>query len=331
MGYRMTQLVYVTAALGIADELRDNPKTVDELASLVNANPEYLCRLLRSLVSIGLFDQTESGKYALNPLSELLCRGTEGSLWNFAVRHGAAWTWLPWGELLQSVKTGKPAFDHALGLSHWEYLANHPDVREVFSSSMAESTAQVSDALLHQYKFPQEGVIMDIGGGYGVLLANILTAYPTATGVLYEQADVVQKAGKTLIQKGLMERCKIISGSFFEKVPPHGDIYILQRILHDWEDAKALQILKNCRKAMRESGKLLIIERIMPDTPVPSPVKIVDITVMVLYGGGRERTEAEFKALLAEANIRMSRIIPLPTSSSMIEAAGYCLIEGIPT
>jgi hypothetical protein len=330
MGYRMTQLVYVAAELGIADQLWEGPKSAAELALLVGADREYLFRIMRALVSIGVFDQNENEEYLLNPLSEFLCQRVEGSLHKIAIRHGAEWTWLPWGELIHAVRTGTPAFDHAFGRSHWEYLAGHPDVNEGFSCSMAESAALITSAVLRQYEFSEIGTIIDVGGGYGSLLAGILKAYPTTLGVLFDQAEVVSRAGETLTHQGVINRCECISGDFFTAVPSGGDVYILQRIIHDWNDAKALQILKNCRKAMGNSGKLLIVDRIMPGTSAPSPVKIVDITVMVLYGGGRERTELEFRDLLAQANIRISRMIPLQTESSMIETAGYFLMEGLP-
>jgi hypothetical protein len=330
MGYRLTQLVYVAAELHIADILSDCPKSAEELAILLNADPDKLRRIMRALISIGVFDQHENGKYGLNPISVLLCQNNTDSVHHLAIRHGAQWTWLPWGALIHTVRTGIPAFDYVYGQSHWEYLANHPDVREGFNRSMAESTAWVSSEMLRLYVFPEECTVVDVGGGYGLLLSAILKAYPGAVGILLEQADVVQMASEILSQQDVIDRCMVMDGDFFSDIPTNGDVYILQRIIHDWEDARALQILKNCRKAMGESSKLLIVERIMPDTPVSSPVKIVDITVMVLYGGGRERTELEFKALLSEANFEVSRIIPLQSTSSIIEAAGYSIIEAVP-
>ena len=330
MGYRMTQLVYVAAELGIADYLVDSPKSIAKLATYIEADKENLHRIMRALVSIGLFDLNDSDEYVLNSISQLLCQNTEGSLRNFAIRHGAPWSWLPWGALIHAIRTGENAFEHVFGQSHWKYLNNHPDIQEGFSCSMAESTAMLSAEILDIVDFPENSTVIDVGGGFGFLLANILKGYPTVTGVILEQAEVVQRANEILEQQNVMHRCKLVSGDFFEEVPQRGDIYILQRIIHDWEDTKALIILRNCRKVMGEKSRLLIIERIMPNGPSPSPVKIVDISVMVLYGSGKERTELEIRNLLAKADLEISRILPLPTPYALIETAGYSLIEVVP-
>jgi len=330
MGYRMTQLVYVAAELGIADHLFDSPKSVAELATSIEVDKDNLYRVMRALVSINIFDLNEKDEYMLNSISRLLCQNTEGSLRSFAIRHGAPWSWLPWGALIHAIRTGENAFEHVFGQSHWEYLSNHPDIQEGFSCSMAESTAMLSAAIEDMVNFPENGKVIDVGGGFGFLLGDILKGHPTITGILFEQAEVIQRAKGILERQNVMHRCQLVSGNFFEGVPQSGDLYILQRIIHDWEDSKALQILKNCRKAMGEKSRLLIIERIMPNGPNPSPVKIVDVTVMVLYGNGKERTELEIRNLLSKANLVISRILPLPTSSAVIETAGYSLIEAVP-
>jgi hypothetical protein len=330
MGYRMTQLVYVAAELRIADQLSDGPRSAAEIAGLVGVQPGHLFRVLRALATIGVFDHKEDDIFALNPLSELLRDNARGSVRDYAIRHGAEWSWLPWGALLHSVRTGETAFDHALGLSHWEYMARHPHVEKDFGCSMAESTTQISAAVLDNYDFPERGLVVDVGGGHGALLTAILEAYPAASGMLFDQAGIVETARSTLAHRDLLNRCQLVAGDFFSEIPVGGDVYILHRIIHDWDDERAVQILRNCRMSMGDRGRLLIIDRIMPEASIPSPVKIVDVTVMVLYGTGRERTEQEFRQLLAQASLRLVKVHPLRVPASLIEAAGYWLLEGAP-
>lgn len=327
MGYRMTQLVYVAAELGIADRLADGPRSAEELAMLVGADSDHLFRVLRALASIGVFEQRRNGSFALNSLSELLCESVEGSVRDSAIRHGAEWSWLPWGALLHSVRTGEPAFDHALGLSHWEYMARHPRPRAAFGRSMVESTAWISSALVDAYDFPEQGTIVDVGGGHGTLLADILQAYPRAAGILLDRKEVVEMARETLSRCGVFDRCQLVPGDFFSGVPEGGNVYILKRIIHDWDDAHAIQILHNCRKAMVNNARMLIVERLLPEESIPSPVKIVDITVMVLYREARERTELEFQKLMAQAGLRLVKTHPLYVPDALIEAAGFSLLE----
>jgi hypothetical protein len=318
-GYWISQAIYVAAKLGIADLLKDGPKTDDELAQATGAHPRSLYRLLRALASVRVFAEAEDGRFGLTPLGEYLQTGIPGSVRALTINHGER-LYRPWGDLLHSVRTGETAFNHIFGMDVWQYATQNPEAVAIFNEAMTELTTQISTAVVAAYAFSRSSKIVDIGGGNGALILSILQANPQMSGVLFDLPHVIESAKKHLDAAGLTGRCAVVAGDFFASVPSGGDTYILKNIIHDWDDEHALKILQNCHRAMAENGKLLLVEGIIPPGNEPSFGKLVDLNMLVMAGGG-ERTEAEYRALLAAAGFQLTNVVPLqsPLSFSVIE------------
>lgn len=320
-GYLPSQLVYVAARLGIADHIHDSPKSSVELAPVLGANQQALQRVLRGLVNSGLLAEEEGGRFSLTPMGEYLRTDIPGSLRELAILNGGEF-YPAWGALHHTLQTGETAFDHAFGTGFFHHLARNTESGTRFNNFMVSLTAQTAAAVLEAYDFAPFTRLVDVGGGYGAMLAAILKANSEMTGVLLDTAPIVEGAGRYLEAEGVADRCEIIAGDFFESVPGGGDAYVLSQVLHDWDDDRCVGILKNCRRAKPDHGKLLVIEAVMPER-VEEPVAVVDSDlIMLVVTGGRERTEAEYRSLFTASGFRLERIIP--TSSPM------CVIEGAP-
>jgi SAM-dependent methyltransferase len=321
MAYRMSQLLYVAARLGIADLLKDGPKSPEELAALVGANPHALYRVLRALASNGIFAETGDRHFALTPLAEPLQSGVPGSVRGVAMMQNQEPRWRAWGELLYSVRTGKSAFERIFGMSNWEYYARYPDVFEQFNEGMAELTRQTTPAIVTAYDFGGRGLIVDVGAGRGHLMAVILEQYPQLRGVIVELPSLIEGARKVLEAAGVAARCELVAGDYFASVPRGGDVYILKSIIHGMDEANALRLLQNCRRSMADGGRLLVIQVIVSPGNAPARIKMSDILHLV-EGGGQERTEAEYRALFYAAGFKLVKIYPT--------AASFSILEGVP-
>lgn len=328
MGFMPARVVHVATQLGLADRLAGGPKKADVLASEIDAHAPSLHRLLRALASLGLVDEHEPGRFALTPLGEQLRTGIPGSQRNLALMVGGERAWRCWGELLHSVRTGESAMHRLYGMGDFELLATLPEEAAIFNEAMAEITREVASALVASYDFTPFREIVDVGGGNGTLIATILASAPSLRGAVFDLPTGNADALRQLAAAGVVERCQVIAGDFFQSVPSGADAYILKSIIHDWDDDRSIAILRNCRHAMAAAGKLLLIERIMPTRmeAVPSHQRMAmsDINMMALPGGG-ERTESEYRTLLAAGGFTLSRILPLkPVSAqgdtSLIEA-----------
>ena len=318
-GYRVTPLLYVAVKLGIADLLAGGPRTTEELAATAGAQPDALYRALRALASFGVFREVAPRRFALTPLAELLRTDHRHSLCATALAQGEE-AYRAWGELLYSLRTDAPAFDHLYGMSHFDYLSQHAEANAVFNRSMSANTARSVSALVSAYAFPASGVVIDIGGGHGAFLAGVLQAHPGLRGVLFDQPHVVEGAAPTLEAAGVAERCVRVGGDFFTPPLPTGDIYLLRQVIHDWDDAQGSAILRHCAQAMAQDGKVLVIEALIPPGNDPSPVKLLDLHMLVMTGG-RQRTEEEYRQLYAAAGLRLLRIIPTNTQFTIVEGA----------
>lgn len=319
-GKATTQLIFVAAKLGIADVLNDRPKSIDDLADATGTHAPTLYRVLRALAGLGVFVETDPRYFALTPMGELLQTDTTGSLRDFAILFGSDWHNSAWSTLLHSVRTGEPALDHTVGMELFEYLHAHPEKFEVFNNAMTALSRQDAVAISHAYDFSNFDTIVDVGGGHGLLLAEILKANPATHGVLLEVPQVAEGARATMEEAGVLDRCVIVEGDFFERVPEGADAYILKLIIHDWDDEQARRILENCRAAMPADGTLLVANAVIPPGNDPYIGKLVDIEMLVMTPGGRERTEAEFEQLLAEAGFELTRTIPTPSYLYILEA-----------
>ncbi|HEX2278303.1 MAG TPA: methyltransferase [Candidatus Tectomicrobia bacterium] len=266
-----------------------------------------------------MFVETEDGRFALTPLADGLRSKAPVSWRAFAIFCGESWHWRAWGELLHSVHTGQPAFEYAFGTGAFDYFAAHPEAARIFDAAMTSGGSLQNRAVVTAYDF-SAGTTVDVGGGEGALLTTILGAYPSARGLLFDLPHVIEAATNLIAKAGLEARCDVVSGSFFEQVPVGGSIYILKRIIHDWDDGRARVILKNCRTAMSDSGRLLLIEHVLVPGNAPSWTKLLDLEMLVITSGGRERTEEEFRALLDSAGFALQRVIPTASPISIIEA-----------
>ena len=316
LGYRTPFLINVAAKLGIADLLKDGPKSSEELAQAVEAQPRLLYRVLRALASQGIFAENEAGQFQLNPVAELLQTEIPGSLRATAIMSAGLYA-KSWGDLLYTLRTGKPSFDHVFGMGFWEYLDSNDEMGDYFNQSMTSRSGGEQRQVVDAYDFSGISKIVDVGGGQGSLISAILQKHPRMQGTLFDMPEVVQGAYGIIEAEGLAERCEVVGGSFFDEVPSGGEAYILQAVIHDWDDERSLTILKNCRRAIGNNGKLIPVDAIIPPGNEPSRT-MQDINMMVLVGG-LERTETEFRQLLDAAGFKLANIIPIQPRS-IIEA-----------
>ncbi len=318
-GYCEAKALQVAAELGIADLIAENSKTADQLSKIVGVHSNSLYRLLRALASLGIFKETDDSHFENTPLSEAIRADVPGSVRDFVIMTPNDGFLLAWAKFMDVVRAGKPSFKDVNGCDQWEYFRRHPDMGERFNKGIAARTSQVTYALLKSYDFSQFKTLIDVGGGLGTVLASILKKYPQLHGCLYEQSSVIEGAKSFLEAQGVISRCNLISGNFFESVPRDFDAYLMKSITHDWENEKAMTILKNCRAAINKNGKLLIIDAVMSRDNAPHPAKWKDLMMMVVYGS-RERTEQEFQKLLRASDFELKKVIALPLPDALIEA-----------
>jgi len=319
IGHWIARLTYVAAKLKLADLLKDGPRTVDQLAMAASVQAPALNRVLRALASVGIFSETTGRRFKLTPLAATLQTGIPGSLHAWTLMINEKYTWDSWEELLHGVKTHEIPFVKAHGVMPFEYLERHPEDLAVFGESMTSLSGTENPAIASAYPFSKIGTLVDIGGGYGSLLATILRANPKLHGVLFDQASVIARAQQDhhLTAAGISERCTLKSGNFFEEVPAGGDAYIMKYILHDWNDEQSVNILRNCRAAMNPKGRVLVVDNVIPPGNNPAWGKLLDIQMLII--GGRERTKKEFAAMFAEAGLKMSRVVPTSCALSIVE------------
>jgi SAM-dependent methyltransferase len=318
MGFMLTPAIHVAAKLGIADIVARVPASAEELAAATKSNAPALRRLLRFLASIGVFAEDAAGKYQQTPLSDTLRTDHAQSARGVAIAFGADFLWQAFGNLAATISTGEPAFNHVFGTSFFEYLGAHPESAADFNAAMTSVSSIELPAIVAAYDFSGLERVIDVGGGQGALLHGILSANPKLRGVLFDLPSVV--AGAESLRAGVLaNRCQIIGGDFFQAVPNGADGYLMRVVLHDWNDADALRILKNCRAAIRPNGKLLLIESVLKSRNQPDQARMNDLIMLVVAPGGKERTEEEFRELLREAGFSLTRVIPATGLTSIIE------------
>jgi hypothetical protein len=321
-GHRVVQVLYVAAQLGVADLLRDGPQDITDLARRTGTEERSLRRLLRALASLEVIREEQDGRFALTASGSLLRSDVPGSLRAAVIFYGGRRHWTAWGQLLDSVKSGKPVFPPSPDL-FLAMAARDPAGALIFNEAMVALSGPVNESIPAAYDFSHAGTLVDVGGGYGALLVAVLAAYPRLRGILFEIPPLIDAARARIEAAGLSARCELIAGNAFEAVPDGADVYILKWILHDWDDEQSNTILTNCRRAMRTDSKLLVVERILPilaeSTPGATNKFLSDLNMMLL-SGGCERTEEEYRALLAAAGFDLRRIVPTTTPHSIIEA-----------
>ena len=309
----------VAARLGVADQIGDAPAAIADLARACAANEDALYRLLRMLAAAGLFREWPDRRFSPTELGALLRADHPNSMRAFAAYNGDPWHWRMWGDLGESVRTGKPASAGDAGELFFAFLARSPDAAASFDAAMADLSNARDVSAISAYDFGQFKTIVDVGGGEGQLVRSVLAAFPALDGVLYDLPEVIARAAPKVERDGLAARCRLIAGSFFDSVPAGGDAYMLKQVLHDWQDDRATAILANCRRALPERGKVLIFEFVVPADDRPALGKLSDIE-MLACTGGRERTLQEYQTLLAAAGLRFLRAYATRSPFTIIEA-----------
>jgi len=321
-GYLSTQLIYVAAELSLADVIADSTITADELARALAVPALAMRRILRGLAAIGILEEASTDGFALTRLGELLRADHPRSLRGAVLVLGRIY-YETMGALLGSLTEQGTPFERTHGSSFFGYLEQHPEQAAVFQSSMASRSRREAAAVVASYSFSRYRRIIDIGGGNGTLLGQILAATPTALGVLFDRPAAVAAAVDHLGGVVRPGSWKAVDGDFFERVPPGGDLYILSRVLHDWNDRDATAILVNCRQAMDSASCLVVIEAPLPHRAADQQAAIrMDIHMLALFEGGRERTISEYSELLDAAGLRLLRTIPLQSAGIEIIEAG---------
>jgi hypothetical protein len=318
-GFWISRGVYVIAKLGIPDLLKSGPKTAEELAVATKMHAPSLFRILRALASVGVLSSVDGGRFAQTAVSETLVTDAPGSLRWFAVSELGQEHYPAWGNLMHSVKTGEIAFDNFFGVDIWKYFQQNPEDAAVFNDSMSSVTAATNEAIMSLYDFSNFGTVVDVGGGHGGLITSILKSSPKVKGILFDAPEVIEGARPKLEGAGLAERCETVAGDFFKSVPPGGDAYVMKWIIHDWDDEKAITILRNCRSRMRANGRLILVDCVVPESNEPHFSKFIDLNMLVMTGG-KERTAKEFEQLLGAAGFKLLRIIPTELPTSIVEA-----------
>ncbi len=309
-GYLSTQLIYVAAELALADALTGRTLTAADLAGNLGMQEPSLRRILRGLAAIGILAETPPDRFALTPMGELLRTDHPRSLHGAVLVRGRIY-YETMGALFDSLTKNRTPFQQVHGTRFFDYLEEHPDQGAVFQSSMAGRSRHEAKAVVESHSFSPFRRIVDIGGGDGTLLGRILAATPTAQGILFDRPDAVARAVAHLGRVAVTGTWQAVEGDFFECVPPHGDLYILSRVLHDWNDHDATTILVNCRQVMASNSALIIIEAPMPRRAVDQPAAIrMDLHMLALLEGGRERTIAEYGELLDAAGLRLVQTVP---------------------
>ncbi|MDQ3650224.1 MAG: acetylserotonin O-methyltransferase [Acidobacteriota bacterium] len=318
-GAMMTQALYVAAKLGIADLLKDKPRSITELAAATGTHEGALYRVLRSLAGVGVFAETDPKVFSLTQYAEPLRSDAPSSMRNGAIFMGEEWHWRVWSDMLYSVRTGKPAWGHVHGAEVFDYFEANREQAEIFNGAMTDMSVGTAPVVVEAYDFSSFKTIADIAGGHGYLLAQILKATPNLDGILFDMPQVIEGAGALFEKEGVTNRVEKVAGSFFESVPSGADAYIMKHIIHDWDDERCVRILSNIHAAMSDDGKVLIAETVVPAGDAPHYSKLLDLEMLVSPGGA-ERTEAEYRALLAAAGFTLTRIIPTKSPFSIIEA-----------
>ena len=318
-GIVVQQSLYAAAKLGVADLLDGRPKTISDLAAELDVNGPMLLRVMRLLASQGVFEEVAPGAFANNGLSCFLRTAMPGSARSIVIFRGSDFYYSPFGEILHSIKTGKPAREKLFGKNAFDYMKDDTAMARIFDDAMTNMSQLIGPAVAEGNDFGAWGSVMDVGGGNGLLLAAILKAHPRLRGVLADLPHVLDRARERGFLGGELEaRSEMRPCDFFREVPAGCRAYVMKSIIHDWDDARAHQILVNCRRAVPKDGVLLLVELIMAERNTPCQAKLYDISMMVLTGG-RERSVSEYRELLAGAGFRLSRVISIPGDFSIIE------------
>lgn len=317
--YRISQAIHAAVALHIPDLIADATRSSDDLALQAGADPDALYRLLRALAALGILHEENDRRFSLTDFGQPLRSDAPESIAAWAAYVGRPYFWSAWGNLVGSVRTGRTAIELEHGTDVWAYREQRPDEGVIFDAAMTALARLGADAIVRAYDFTPFGCIVDVGGGRGANLANILQAAPNAHGILLDQPHVVADAPETLRAAGVADRCQIVGGSFFDPAPPGGDAYVLRHVLHDWPDDACIRILAGVRAGMPAHARILVLDRVIGPPNMDAPNKISDLNMLV-SPGGRERTAEQFASLFTRAGLHLQQIVATGEPDSVIEA-----------
>jgi hypothetical protein len=307
-GVHISRAVYVAAELGIADLLADGPMSSKQLALITRTHEPSLYRVLRLLGALGVFSHDPPDHFGLTSLGGRLRSNAPAGMRQWALVLDTVGGVRPFEHILDSVMTGRPGFDRAFGTGMFEFLARNPEKATVFDAAMSERTAAIAASVADAYDFSDTNTVVDVGGGNGVLMVGLLQRHRHLQGVLFETPEVAARTRAILQNADITNRCEVIAGDFFEQVPAGADCYLLANVLHDWDDSRAVEILRNCRRSMADKGKVVIIERLIPeDASDPVPTLLSDLNMLV-FTGGQERTNIQYEQLLKSAGLKLAAV-----------------------
>ncbi|HVZ23930.1 MAG TPA: methyltransferase [Vicinamibacterales bacterium] len=320
-GYMASAALQTVLQLEIPNRLSAGPRPVAELAKEAGANEDALYRVMRALASLGVFDEQAPRTFA-NTMAGSMLRHVPGSFHDMGIFLSSPVHFRIYAEMLHSVQTGQPAVEKVMGMPAFEYLARdeNRDFATKFNNAMTMMSGLVAPAVLEVYDFTGIGTLVDVAGGHGFLLTSILKAYPGMRGILFDLPHVVSGASGLIAAAGVTDRCETASGDFFQAVPQDGDAYIMKHIIHDWDDERATAILKNIRAALagRPNGRLILVDSVIEPGNQPDLAKLIDLEMLMLPGG-KERTEAEFRALFAGAGFTLTRVVRTRSPLAVVE------------
>jgi hypothetical protein len=319
MAAMITQAIHVAARFGFADLLTEGSLPAAEIAERAGTDPDSTHRLLRLLASYSIFAQEKDGRFRLTPMASALRRDVPGSMREIALLVGDPVEREHWSHLVSAVRTGDPVIPTLRGMGGYEFLAANPDFAEVFEGGMGNLSKLETDPIIAAYDFSRYHTVVDVFGGGGALLAAILGQAERSRGVLVDARAEKLGAEKVFQEAGVAERATVDLTALFDPPPAGGDAYLMKHILHEWPEATALDLLRNVRSVIGETGRLLVLEFIVPEGNGQHPAKLVDLWLMVLMGG-KERTAAEYADLLQRAGFRLDRVVGTASALSIIEA-----------
>lgn len=316
-GGMKSQLIFLAGKMELADRLKDGPKSVSQLAKELSCNEEALYRFLRALSPFKIITEISPGTFKTTKYGRTLEKENSKSLHNLALLTGEEFWRAPLGNLMHSINTGDASFDHVYGMPYFEYLKKNPEKFDLFSKWMANSSNINCPVIAASFPFSKYNSIVDIGGGYGALLSHILKQHTKIKGTLFDLPEIVSKAK---IDNSLSDRLSKQGGNFMKSVPAGADLYIMQQIIHDWSDEVSIEILSNCRKAMNQNGRVLIVDSIIKPGNAFHMSKLIDLQIMATCHGGKERTKKQFQHILEKSGLTLVKIHETAAVFSIIEA-----------
>lgn len=322
-GYMTAHALGLAAELKIADLIHRGVRTSAELAAATGSHEPSLRRLLRMLAAVGITTEPEPGRFGLTDVGAQLRSGSPHSLYAFTRMFCHESHFTAWQALAYSVRTGEPAWDHVFGKDIYGYLAGHPELSALFNEAMSQESRISAGQIAATYDFSGASTVVDLGGGDGTLLAAVLGANPGLRGIVFDSPSGVAQAPRVLAEAGVAGRCEVRAGDFFQAIPAEGDLYVIKSVFQDWDDERAMAILRTCRAYMPATATLLIVGTLLPETAEPTePIMFFTDMNMLINSGGRERTERQFRDLLESAGFAVRSVARgVAGPSSIIEAA----------